>query len=335
MRSRTLFLLVLLLLPLPCGAEEITVATYNVELFDHHFMAHHASTQPIAKNPEAKEILDELRKKNDEDNWETAQVILDPKFNPDILVLEEACDQDDLRFFNRRWLNDAYETALTFPTNTDRHQNLDLLMKKGFTILERRDKYHLEPDPVGNARGSRLFARGPAFVKIKTPGGYVFWVGVTHMKSKRYDNDAVSSQGSEAEVRNGRIEVTKWRNREAVRTHQIIKELEKAGPKDVILLGDMNDSLGLDEYEPEGGGDAIMNLVGPPADGLVLLTKPLAEQHQNSFNGYWRDRFRELIDHVIITPSMKDEVVDVKIFQDSFTAVSSDHFPVMVRLKTK
>jgi endonuclease/exonuclease/phosphatase family metal-dependent hydrolase len=315
-------------------AEEITVATYNVELFDHHFMAHHASTQPIAKNPEAKDILEELRKKNDEDNWETAQVILDPKFNPDILVLEEACDQDDLRFFNKRWLNDAYETAITFPTNTDRHQNLDLLMKKGFSILERRDKYYLEPDPVGNARGSRLFARGPAFVKVKSPGGYVFWVGVTHMKSKRYDNDAVSSQGNEAQVRKGRIDVTKWRNREAVRTHQIIKELEKAGPKDVILLGDMNDSLGMDEYEPEGGGDAIMNLVGPPADGLILLTKPLAEQHQNSFNGYWRDKYRELIDHAICTASMKDEVADVKVFQDNFTAVSSDHFPVMVRLKT-
>ena len=315
-------------------AEDITVATYNVELFDHHFMAHHASTQPIAKEPAAQEILAELRKKNDEDNWETAQVILDPKFNPDILVLEEACDQDDLRFFNRRWLNDAYETAITFPTNSDRHQNLDLLMKKDFKILERKDKYYLEPDPVGNARGSRLFARGPAFVKVKTPGGYVFWVGVTHMKSKRYDNDAISSQGNEEEVRKGRIEVTKWRNREAIRTHQIIKELEKAGPKDVLLLGDMNDSLGMDEYEPQGGGDAIMNLVGPPADGLVLLTRPLAEQHQNSFNGYWRDRFRELIDHAICTPSMKHEVVDVKVFQDNFTAVSSDHFPVMVKLKT-
>jgi endonuclease/exonuclease/phosphatase family metal-dependent hydrolase len=132
-----------------------------------------------------------------------------------------------------------------------------------------------------------------------------------------------------------RVEITQWRNREAVRTHQIIKELEKAGPADVILLGDMNDSLGLDEYEKDGGGgDAIMNLVGPNQDGLILATKPLADAHQNSFNGYWRDRFRELIDHVVITPSMKDKIKDVQIFQDNFTAVSSDHFPVMVKIKT-
>ena len=204
-------------------AEEITLATYNVELFDHHFMAHHASTQPIAKDPAAKEILEELRKKNDEDNWETAQVILDPKFNPDILVIEEACDQDDLRYFNHRWLNDAYETAITFPTNTDRHQNLDLLMKKGFKILERRDQYYLEKDPVGNVRGGRLFARGPAFVKVQTPGGYVCWAGVTHMKSKNYGSDAASS-GNEADQRKRRVEITQWRNREAVRRRELAQE---------------------------------------------------------------------------------------------------------------
>src|SRR4029079_14518386 len=89
-------LLIVLARAIPLHAEEIKVATYNVELFDKHFLAHRASTQPIGKNPEAKEILDELRKKNDEDNWETAQVILAPKFSPDILVMEEACDYGDL-----------------------------------------------------------------------------------------------------------------------------------------------------------------------------------------------------------------------------------------------
>jgi endonuclease/exonuclease/phosphatase family metal-dependent hydrolase len=329
--------LVLLVVSSIARAEEFTVATYNVEVFDHHFMAHKASTQPIAKDPAAKDILDELRKKNDEDNWETAQVILDPKFSPDILVIEEGCDESDLLFFNKRWLNEAYATVITFPTNTERHQNLNLLMKKGFKILETKDDYYKEPDPVGNSRGSRLFARGPAFVKVQTPGGYVFWVGVTHMKSKNVGADTFSAAGEKesADTRQKKIDAAKWRIREADRTHQIIKELEKAGPSDVMLLGDMNDSVGLDEYEPEAGGDGIAHLVGPASDGLILASKPLADAHQNSFNGYWRDRYRELIDHVVITPSMKDKVVDVKVFQDAMTAVSSDHFPVMVKVKTK
>jgi hypothetical protein len=338
-------ILIVVLGGLAARAEEITLATYNVEYFDKHFLAHHLANEPLAQDGAAKDILDELRKKNDEDNWETAQVILDLTFSPDILVIEEGCDQADLTYFNHRWLNDAYETAIQFPSNTDRHQNLDLLMKPGFKILERRDQYYLEPDPVGNQRGSKLFARGPVFVKVRAPGGYVMWLGLTHMKSKSVGTlatptagggKAKSKKGTEsAEVRQKKVSDTKWRNREAHRTNEIIKELEKAGPTDVILLGDMNDSVGLDAYEPEAGGDAIANLVGPPKDGLILATRPLADGKQYSFHGYWRTSFREMIDHIIVTRSMRDELGEVRIITNGLASVASDHFPVMIRLKVK
>ena len=285
------------------------------------------TTQPFGKDPANDDIMYALRKANDEDKWEVAQTILDPKFNPDILVIEEGCELDDLKYFNREWLNNAYDTVIVFATNTDRHQTLCLLMKKGYQVLDRKDKYYLEPDPVGNSRGGRLFARGPAFVKVRTPSGYVLWVGVTHMKSK-------NTGGEGGDPKQAAIDATKWRNREAARTQQIIKELEAAGPKDVILLGDMNDAIGLDEAERSGGGDAIMNLVGPDKDGLLLVTKPLADQKVNSFGGYWRDRYRELIDHVIVTQSMKNQIEDVKVFKDGVARVASDHFPVMVKVKS-
>jgi endonuclease/exonuclease/phosphatase family metal-dependent hydrolase len=325
------------------GAEEITLGTYNIEYFDRHFLAHRLANQPFASEGAGKEALDELRKKNDEDNWETAQVILDPKFNPDILVVEEGCDQQDLEFFNRRWLSNRFQTVIQFPSNTERRQHLNLLMRPGYKILERRDQYYLEPDPVGNERGSRLFARGPVFVKVQTPGGYQFWVGLTHMKSKSVGaaegDSAAPRTGDESRVetpqtRQRKVDATKWRNREAARTHQIIKELEKAGPADVILLGDMNDSLGNDAYEGEGGGDAISNLVGSAEDGLILATRPLAEAKRHSFNGYWRTGFRELIDHVIVTRSMKDQLLEVRIIDTGFAPVASDHFPVLVKIKS-
>jgi len=337
--KRSLPLLILCLFYGSATAGEITLATYNIEYFDRHFLAHHLSTNDLVKSGPGKELFDELRKKNDEDNWETAQVILDPKFNPDILVIEEGCDQADLTYFNHRWLNDAYATTIQFVSNTERHQQLDLLMKPGFKILERKDQYYLEPDPVGNERGSRLFARGPVFVKVQTPSGYVLWVGLTHMKSKSMGggeegSDEKKSGGKEPDKsRQRKIEVTKWRNREAFRTHEIIKQLEKGGPPDVILLGDMNDSLGLDPYEGDGGGDAILNLVGPPEDGLILATKPLADAKQISFHGYWRTGFRELIDHVIATRSMKDRLGEPRIVTDGLVRVASDHFPVMIRVK--
>lgn len=326
-------------------AEEIKVASYNIEWFNNHFMAHRLQSDPIGKSETGKEVMNELRKKNDEDNWETAQVILDPKFLPDILAIEEGCDQSDLDFFNHRWLNDAYETVIQFNSNSGHHQNLDLLMKKGFKILERKDKYYLEPDPIGNERGERLFARGPVFIKVKSPGGYVFWFGLTHMKSKGVftgGSDASDPSNpsatpttkiSPAELKQKRIDAAKWRAREAARTHEIMKELVAQGPKDLILVGDMNDSVGLDDIEPEGGGDSIAILAGPPADGFYLATKPLHDKKINSFGGYYRDRYRELIDHVIVSPSMKGKIKDVEVFHNDFTAVSSDHFPVLVELK--
>src|SRR5436309_502173 len=87
------------------GSETITLATYNVEHFNDHFYAHQL-TQKLTKekkeDPDIKEMLYQLRKMNDEDNWETALVITDRDVNPDIIVIEEGCTQDNLDYFNKR-----------------------------------------------------------------------------------------------------------------------------------------------------------------------------------------------------------------------------------------
>jgi endonuclease/exonuclease/phosphatase family metal-dependent hydrolase len=323
-RIRPLFLVVVVLVfafaPV-VRAESITVATYNVEHFESHFEAFRISRTPEGKGATGmlKDVLDLLKKENDEDNWEVAEVITDKAFSPDVLVIEEGCSQSNLTYFNKRWLHEAYETAIVFPTNTDRQQNLCMLLKPGFKILARKDKYYEEKDTGQNARGERLFARGPAFCLVQTPGGYRFWVGVTHQKSKAGNS----------------VEVTAWRNREAIRTHEIMKELQQAGPDDVMLLGDMNDDLGEDQYEkdPKSGGDAIPHLVGPPADHFFLATEPLAKSGEISFGGYWNTKYRSLIDHVVTTPSMKDQIESVSVFKGSLTAVASDHYPVMVKVR--
>ncbi|HSV16382.1 MAG TPA: endonuclease/exonuclease/phosphatase family protein, partial [Tepidisphaeraceae bacterium] len=309
-------------------AETITVATYNVQLFDRHFLAHHltgrgmpdAMSKELRQEPHVKELIDDERETNDRLNWIVASVIQDRHFNPDIICLEECCDQTDLTYFNHRWLDDGYATAIVFPTNTTRQQNVAMMLKRGFTVEEKRDQYYLEKDPVPNARGDRLFARGPSFLKVKSPGGYEFWVGVTHQKSKRVDPPlnavGVPVKIAPDEREKLEIEAGKWRLREAARTHQIMMDLAAAGPKDVMLLGDMNDELGADDIERKAGGDAVAMLVGPPEDGYVLATKPLADADQFSFGGYWQTRFRSLIDHIIVSPSMKGEIETVAIFKD-------------------
>jgi hypothetical protein len=197
--------------------EDIKVATYNIEQWATNFEGHRMQLATRKSSEPASEQMSEIitteRLQNDEDNWEIAQVILDKSFDPDVLVVEEGCGQSDLSFFNKRWLNNAYETVVQFPSNTDRDQHLCMLLKPGFKVIERRDKFHLEKDSVKNERGDLLFARGPAFALVQTPGGYRLWVGVTHQKSKS-DNS---------------VKVTEWRNREAKRTHEIMKELERTG----------------------------------------------------------------------------------------------------------
>jgi len=192
-----------------------------------------------------------------------------------------------------------------------------MLLKPGFKIVQRKDQYFKELDTIPNDRGNRLFARGPVFVLLEAPSGYRFWVGTNHQKSKS-DNS---------------LEVTQWRNREAIRTHKIIKEIEKIGPSDVVFLGDMNDELGIQAYELAGGGDAIANLVGPASDGIFLATRGLAEAGRISYFGYSRTEYRSLIDHIFVTRDMKERIEDVQVFQNSFTAVASDHCPVTMRFR--
>ena len=354
--------------PVTASAEDFTVASYNIENFHANFSGHRklqaARKQPL-DDPDAKAARDEAIREetamNEEDQWEIAETITDPAFNPDILLIQEGPLQADLEYFNRRWLKEAYSTVIQLPTNVnpERPKTLCVMMKPGFEIVDRRDQYFTEEDTVPNDRGNRLFARGPSFLKVRTPSGYEFWIGNTHQKSKgvrmppRGANAGGEGAGAGDDAATGEVaaatqptvesnadirermerEAAEWRFREAARTHQIIKELEAAGPTDVILVGDMNDDVGMDKTEKLLGHDGMATLVGPPDAGLILVTQKLIDDGQFSFGGYWRPRYRSLIDHVITTQSMNDQIADIKVFTGSLARVASDHFPVVVKVK--
>lgn len=333
MKTRfTLILLVLLSSIRFAAAEEIRIATYNIEnwrlRFDTRQLTAWAKNQP--QSEELNQLIRSERNQDDEDNWEIAETIKHPRVNADILVFQEGCGQEDLEYFNKRWLDGMYKTVKVFKTNTNRDQHTGILLKEGFEVLETREDYRLEKDTVGKdwltpgedggddaVKENRLFARGPAFVKVKSPGGYVFWVGTNHQKSKS-GND---------------VNVAAWRLRESKRTHEIIAELAKDG-SDVVFGGDMNDELGVQEFEQDAGGDAIAALEGTTGE-TVLATKPLVEKGEISFGGYMRDRYRSLIDHFVVSKSVTDKIADVHIFRDALAPVASDHYPVVLTIKTK
>jgi hypothetical protein len=297
----------------------IRIATWNIENWRDHFTAAHRQGPPPS-DPAEEEALRQERFQNDEDQWEIAQVLLDPDFSPDVLVFQEGASQADIEQFNKDWLAGMYETVNVFPSNDDRGQTIGILLKPGFRIVGREDQYFRTPDPQDlNPRTEFLFARGPAFALVEGPGGRRFWVGTNHQKSKGGGNDAA---------------MTRWRNAEAAATRQIMKELVARGPAEMVFLGDMNDELGVGAYELEGGGDVIANLVGPPAEGFELATRSLSEEGQASFMGYWNTAaYRSLIDHVVVSRALADDVVQTKVHDTPWARVASDHLPVYVDLR--
>ena len=333
--NRAIFFIVLLFSAALTQAEDVRIVTYNVELWQQRFDSKkiNALVKSMPDNKDLAALAAKNKEWDDHSNWEVSTVMLDPKLAPDILMFEEGCDEANLKYFNHRWLKDAFETLMVFPTNTGRDQNIGMMFKPGYKVLKVKADYYKEKDPVpkpflekgtGEAGpdGDMLFARGPAFVLVQTPAGNQFWLGMNHEKSKHGNS----------------LDVAKWRNREADRVHQIIKEIEKESTAtgvvpDVVFGGDMNDELGMQEYEQEAGDDSIARIIGPPSDGIFMATQKLAESNAISFGGYFNEKYRTMIDHFFVTQSLKDKVADVQIFTGGFAAVASDHYPVVMTLK--
>lgn len=297
----------------------VRLMTYNVENFAQNFLAFkvNKTTQPDWP-PAALELIARERREDDEENWEVARTIMDVA--PDIWVLQEGCAKDDLEYFNREFLKNYFSTIHIFTTNTERGQNTAILVKPGFKVIEYREDYYKEPDVNDvNPHTDRLFARGPGFALIEAPNGKRFWVGTNHGKSKG-DNS---------------LQVTQWRNAEAVRTNGIINEIRAAGPREVFFLGDMNDELGMDEFEKEAGASAIELTAGSGDTALEILTKPLVERREISYGGYRRGLHRSFIDHAFATPEAAKWVTSVYVFRGDLADVASDHYPVVVDAEIK
>lgn len=308
--------------PAARAPEVFSVATYNVENWRNNFAAEKLEKSgELGTSPAARDTLRQLRAANDENNWEVSRVLLE--LAPDIVMFQEAASLEDLKAFNTRWLENAYATVHVFATNSGRGQNLAMMLKPGFSIVEIREEYHKEPDPDPTGRTSggeesgvanqpRLFARGPGFALIQTPSGDKVWVGNTHQKSKSGNS----------------VDVTRWRNREAVRTHDILRELRATGHP-VIFTGDFNDELGVQEFEAGAGGSTVEKNAGPAGGGFTLATRQLHDKNLISFQGYFRNRYRSLIDHFVISDDLAPALVDVRIDRSPFAEVASDHLPVI------
>ncbi len=308
----------------PKGGRELRVATYNVE----HFMRMFDQALMPERSRDRTEYF-----RDDEDLYEVARTMRLDALRADVIAIQECCSQEMLERFNRERLDGAYEFVKVFPSNVD-GQYLGMLARAGLRVLEMREHYHLEPDPVddpairgikeraGLAEKNLLFSRGPAFVKFRAEGGPTFWVGVTHVKSKYGDSEAVA----------------KWRIREVRRTRDICLELLADSDTDLLLMcGDFNDDFGMDRNEKQAGADAVGAMLEPKGSvRLTCLTRPLAQKDPRLATYHCElkpPKYRSFIDHIFASRAAARIVERKYVVDDAIAAVASDHYPVVAVLR--
>lgn len=314
----------------PAGAEAearaepnavVRIATYNIE----HFMRMFDQQLMPARSRDRGELF-----RDEEDLYEVAATIKLPHFDADIIGIQEGCTQEMLEHFNKEWLGGRYAFVRIFAGNTP-GQTIGMLAKPGFEVLAVREDYHKRRDPVrdrsilrdkafyGLDEDNGLFCRGPAFVQFKTPTGQTLWVGVTHVKSKYGNNEAV----------------TKWRIREMQMNRKIVGELLEDDPDGyLVMMGDFNDPFGMDRYEKAVGTDAVaVMLAGEGREKLLSPSAELARRKPDLATYHCKikpPKYRSFIDHVFCSPALAERVTATSVIDDPIAVVASDHLPVMI-----
>jgi len=302
----------------PADDRPIRIVTWNIERMDAMF--------DQVRQPDRTRDRYELW--DDEEDKLEVQLVLDMKtVDPDILVIQESCDQEMLERFNEKWLEGRYAYVKAFKSNSP-GQWVAVMAKPGFEALEVR-QYADEVDPVDDSRlrwvknnsyggGNPLFPRGPGFVKFKTPAGKTLWVGSTHIKSKGRNSKSA----------------TLWRARQIERLREICGELAKDTPM-VYLGGDFNDNFGLDDLEKRVDRDAVaVMLQGEGPEKMLSPTRRLELQDDDlvTYHSKLKPFDPVLIDHVFLTPALDKHLTDARIIDAPIAYPASDHLPVVITL---
>lgn len=300
--------------------EWLRVATYNIEHFAKMFDQEHV---PWDDRDKAEFFRDQ------EDLYEVSRVIQRADFDADVIAIQECCSEKNLKLFNKHWLDGRYGTVKVFQGNSTRGQQLGFLIKPGIKILETKE-FSKEPDPVDDpelrnlkenvnlAEGNLLFSRGPAFVKLRTQGGNLLWVGCTHVKSKYGDSPAV----------------VRWRIREIQRTRELCGELLKTSDADyLVMAGDFNDSLGKDDNEQTVGTDAVSVMTqGKGRETLLSLAARILKDNPDAASYHCQlkpPKYRSFLDDLFVSPALAEHVNKAYLVDPPLAAVASDHYPLV------
>jgi len=190
------------------------------------------------------------------------------------------------------------------------------------------------------------FSKPPLEIAAKTPSGTVFRMIGAHLKSK-------APHGARTRDEVMRVAISNRRKQQAQAIwlrQRVLQHLDSAEP--LILMGDLNDGPGLDEYESLFGRSSVEIIMGEGADSAHRLYDPHARQAltrkisavNSTARFYLSDRrmyLQALLDYIMVSPDLKKKQPDWRIwhpFDDldcwavpelrNALIAASDHFPV-------
>jgi len=195
-----------------------------------------------------------------------------------------------------------------------------------------------------------VFSKPPLEVELTTASGAVMRLIGTHLKSKAPHG----AKGRDAIMRMA-IANRRKQQAQAVWLRQRIDGHLNAG-ETLILLGDLNDGPGLDEYEHLFGRSSVEIIMGERQEGAIPLYDPHARRALTRKIGainttarfylsHEKRYMQALLDYIMISPDLRDKNPSWRImhpFDDpgcwklpelcNALIAASDHFPVLLDL---
>jgi endonuclease/exonuclease/phosphatase family metal-dependent hydrolase len=233
---------------------------------------------------------------------------------------------------------------------TDTHQEIALLFdadvltvvadpQSSIAAPQFDDVFHIDLD-VDDRMDRVQFSKPPLELKVTTIGGTILRVIGAHLKSK-------APRGAQNPDEVARISIANRRKQlaQAIWLHRRIKE-HVAARDHVIVLGDLNDGPGLDEYERLFGKSSVEIVMGeeladPHAQSLRKKHQHMQPSTSRFYNPETKRYFSALLDYIMISQGLEayapcwriwHPFEDAECYDDidlrEALLAASDHFPV-------
>lgn len=188
------------------------------------------------------------------------------------------------------------------------------------------------------------FSKPPLELALTTKSGRAIRLIGAHLKSKAPHGARNEEDVVQISIANRRKQLA-----QAIWLHRRVKQHVQTG-EDLIVLGDLNDGPGLDEYERLFGRSSVEIVMGqeltdPHAQSLLKPRRHVLPSTSRFFNPETKRYFSALLDYVMISNSLLSgepkwriwhPFEDAECYEDedlrNALLAASDHFPVTLDL---